>query len=374
MGSVRFLALTSLLLLTTPLFAQEYRFYHPDPLGSNVVVTDRSGRVVQRSVHAPYGELRATVDGNRQSMAPDAESPRHLFTGQEHDPESGLTQLGARHYDPFVGKFMSAEPLWLGADTNDALAALVNTPAFLSDHAYAFNRPTLWIDPSGESPILGAIGIGTLVYSFLDPDSGLNQFGRELEGEARVDELASAGMSMLQEAPAGRVSKGAAMVINMVGKSRGGRTNGGGTTRGGGRSKDKRASAGPRERDGFVAMKSGPNIPDGEVGTQRVAEAIGRRGGLPAAIQVNGELHVPVFRTPGEARNRGSMGPGDFVATVRIKGSDPAVQVGTKGFAHRGDISSSQVVGLRRLGETFKSHASGNQESAFTGPFIRVNP
>lgn len=128
----------------------EYRFYHPDALGSNVVVTDRSGNVVQRMVYAPYGDLRKVINGEGQSIAASADDVRHRFTGQEFDPESGLHYLGARSYDSFVGRFMSSDPIWINGDHTKALTALSDNPAILNTHAYTFNRPTVFVDPGGE--------------------------------------------------------------------------------------------------------------------------------------------------------------------------------------------------------------------------------
>ncbi len=147
---MRFLLLTCLL-LAAPSFAVEYRFYHPDPLGSNTLVTDRSGNVVQRTVTDPYGETKAMVDGAGSSVAPGANSTRHLFTGQEHDPESDLQYFGARYYDPFVGGFLSQDPVWIGSPLT-ALGVLESKPAVANGYSYALNQPTLWTDPSGQIP------------------------------------------------------------------------------------------------------------------------------------------------------------------------------------------------------------------------------
>ncbi len=146
--------------------AAEYRFYHPDPLGSNVVVTDRSGNVVQRTVTTPYGETRSVVDGNGLSLDPDANSTRHLYTGQEQDPESGLHSFGARHYDPFVGKFLSADPELL--NLGESFGQIPFMPGVFNGHSYAANRPTAFIDPTGEfifagtAALIGGISTGAI--------------------------------------------------------------------------------------------------------------------------------------------------------------------------------------------------------------------
>lgn len=131
--------------------AVEYRFYHSDPLGSNVVVTDRSGQVIQRTAHTPYGELRSVVDGSGQSIVAEADQARHLFTGQEYEPESGLHYFGARHYDPFIGRFLSVDPLVL---SDQGPKAFGDAPGSFNTHAYAFGRPTVFIDPTGEQAVV----------------------------------------------------------------------------------------------------------------------------------------------------------------------------------------------------------------------------
>ncbi len=134
--------------------AVEYRFYHPDPLGSNVVVTNRTGEVVQRTVYTPYGEPRSIVNSSGQSIEPSADAVRHLFTGQEHDPESGLHYLSARYYDPFVGKFLSVDPEL--RNLGITFSAIQTAPGNLNAHSYALNRPTVLIDPTGRFPQQGS--------------------------------------------------------------------------------------------------------------------------------------------------------------------------------------------------------------------------
>ncbi len=150
-GTLSRLLLASLslagLLLSQHASAAEYRFYHPDPLGSNVVVTDRSGNVVQRTVTTPYGETRSAINGSGQSVDPSANSVRHLFTGQEQDPESGLHSFGARHYDPFIGRFMSFDPQLIGSGVSfDRLSGEAQN---FNSNAYSLNRPTVLADPTG---------------------------------------------------------------------------------------------------------------------------------------------------------------------------------------------------------------------------------
>jgi hypothetical protein len=63
-------------------------FYHPDPVGTNSVtsVLTSTGHSVSRAYLDPFGEKQAGGD-------PD---PRHLFTDQERDAETGLDYFGAQ--------------------------------------------------------------------------------------------------------------------------------------------------------------------------------------------------------------------------------------------------------------------------------------
>ncbi len=140
--------LAMLAVLASPIgaAAQEYRYYHPDSLGSNVLVTNRSGEIVERGVYRPFGQ--------RASSAPEHEDDvRHQFTGQEYDPESELTYFGARYYDPVVGRFISHDP----AAFDERLLEVERRPQFLNGYSYVLNRPTRLLDPNGEAPTIGEI-------------------------------------------------------------------------------------------------------------------------------------------------------------------------------------------------------------------------
>jgi RHS repeat-associated protein len=78
-------------------------FYHFDALGSTVVMSDSANRVTTRFVYDPYGARRSI---------PETEE-RYGFVGSEAvgADASGLLHMGARHYDPHTGSFLSREPL-----------------------------------------------------------------------------------------------------------------------------------------------------------------------------------------------------------------------------------------------------------------------
>ncbi|MEV0982607.1 ricin-type beta-trefoil lectin domain protein, partial [Streptomyces sp. NPDC049915] len=67
------------------------------------------------------------------------------FLGSPLDDSSGFVPLGARLYDPVVGRFLSADPV---LDLNDVLQS--------NGYAYAHNNPVTFSDPSGLSIVLTA--------------------------------------------------------------------------------------------------------------------------------------------------------------------------------------------------------------------------
>jgi RHS repeat-associated protein len=71
-----------------------------------------------------------------------------LYTGQQHDPESGLDDFHARYYGAArnVGRFMTADPSGKGA-------AELEDPQTWNLYAYVRNNPMTLTDPSGLAPL-----------------------------------------------------------------------------------------------------------------------------------------------------------------------------------------------------------------------------
>lgn len=84
-----------------------------------------------RRKQLPFGQLRTT-----QSAAFGTRG----FVGGTNDP-TGLTHLGAREYDPTLGRFLSTDPV---IDVND--------PAQMNAYSYAHNNPLTKSDPDGLRP------------------------------------------------------------------------------------------------------------------------------------------------------------------------------------------------------------------------------
>lgn len=141
--------LASFLLASTAHAAQTVTYYHADALGSTVATSDESGMLLWRKSYDPYGEKLSDGEGVNNSVS---------YTGDKHDDTTGLTYMGARYYDPQVGRFMGMDPVGF-QDRN---------PASFNRYSYANNNPYKYVDPDGEAVILATIAIVGLAWSAYD--------------------------------------------------------------------------------------------------------------------------------------------------------------------------------------------------------------
>jgi RHS repeat-associated protein len=111
------------------------------PAGFTWIIGDRQGSInltidpvsqntTQRR-QDPYGNRRGPTTGTWPSALDKG------FLGGTEDP-SGLTHLGAREYDPLIGRFTSVDPVLDLAD-----------PQQWNAYAYANNNPVTYADPTG---------------------------------------------------------------------------------------------------------------------------------------------------------------------------------------------------------------------------------
>ena len=128
-------------LMAAPVIGQErVTYFHNDALGSPVAATDADGDLVWTESYLPYGERTAREVSTAEHSA--------FFTGKPHDDETGLTYLGARDYDPLLGRFMGMDPV--GFDDR-------NIQSF-NKFAYGNNNPYRFVDPDGAEAF--AVGLG----------------------------------------------------------------------------------------------------------------------------------------------------------------------------------------------------------------------
>jgi RHS repeat-associated protein len=122
----------------------------------NRFFTDETGAFVQDVDYLPYGEPRS-------SGAPPGSSlySKDQWNGGDSLAALGVSHLGARIYDPAIGRFLSRDPL-----------LIPRTAATTNPYAFAVNDPINGSDPSG----LDCIGVecsggpgGPCVFCDLDP-------------------------------------------------------------------------------------------------------------------------------------------------------------------------------------------------------------
>jgi len=126
------------------------KVYHGDQLGSTRGLTNSSQTVTDTREYDAWG-LSIAASGSG--------TPFGFVGGQgyQKDPDSGLMLLGARYYDPSVGRFISRDPLRYGGGD-------------VCLYGYCRNQPVESADPSGllswggvTGGVLGAVGAVIIV-------------------------------------------------------------------------------------------------------------------------------------------------------------------------------------------------------------------
>lgn len=169
LGAMLVRAVCTLLALSgmaAPTFAGEtITYFHNDAAGSPVIATDANGLIAWRETYRPYG--------TRVNQSAASANNHVWFAGRSHDDSTGLSYMGARYYDPLIGRFLSMDPM--GVD-------FANLYTF-NRYAYANNNPYRFTDPSGwESQTLETVTI-TARREYIDPSiiDFLRNSTRELE-------------------------------------------------------------------------------------------------------------------------------------------------------------------------------------------------
>lgn len=104
------------------------KYQHTDALGSPVAESNPAGVVIERINYDPYGgPISGSVDGIG-------------YTGHVMDPDTGLTYMQQRYYDPAIGRFLSVDPV---------TANSVDGSNF-NRYWYANNNPYTFTDPDGR--------------------------------------------------------------------------------------------------------------------------------------------------------------------------------------------------------------------------------
>ncbi|HCE68179.1 MAG TPA: hypothetical protein DER40_11850 [Geobacter sp.] len=193
---------TILLILSSSLqvfAADQVYYYHTDPAGTPLSMTDSNGTVVWKADYKPFGEEYAVTG----SAANDKR-----FVGKEKDEETGLSYFGARYEDAKIGRFTAVDPVSavdpITGKTNEKV--LLN-PQRLNAYAYTLNNPYRFVDPDGRDVAftvdpLAAGGNGHTSLFYQDRNGGWNKYDQGAAGETRSSG-GNKGFLLGFDAPAG---------------------------------------------------------------------------------------------------------------------------------------------------------------------------
>ena len=196
-----FLAIAIATSWSAPALADTVTYYHNDLVGSPMASTNQAGQVVWRETYRPYGD--------RQRLEAASSANEIWFTSRKEDPRTELIYMGARYYDPRIGRFLQPDPVGFGE---------ANIHSF-NRYAYANNNPYRYKDPDGRASVaafgvfvVGGIGVGLA----LTPQEQQQQMGRaalrafEVAKDALLNGLLSPILSSSEESKATDQGKGSA--------------------------------------------------------------------------------------------------------------------------------------------------------------------
>lgn len=110
-------------------------YFHFDGLGSTTALTNTSGTVSATMLYDAWGNQRAVTGSGHGN---------YRFTGAERDTTTSLYHMGARFYDPVIGRWLSEDPV----------QDKPFEPATLNFYAYVENNPLIHVDPTGKVLII----------------------------------------------------------------------------------------------------------------------------------------------------------------------------------------------------------------------------
>jgi RHS repeat-associated protein len=144
------------------------RYEYSNHLGSVGLEADGNGAIISYEEYHPYG----TVAYQAVNRTIRATAKRYRYTGMERDEESGLSYHSARYYLPWLGRWLSSDPIGIKGGSNL--------------YAYASSNPILKYDLYGQKPIKST---GTASHPVGSWSYYLKKFRKKypkLEGHARI--------------------------------------------------------------------------------------------------------------------------------------------------------------------------------------------
>jgi len=116
------------------------RYQMSNHLGSASLELDDQAQIISYEEYAPYGSSTYQAVRSQTETA-----KRYRYTGKERDEESGLYYHGARYYAPWIGRWISCDPIGVKSGQIDL-------------YVYARSNPIIFYDPTGgEEQVSGLV-------------------------------------------------------------------------------------------------------------------------------------------------------------------------------------------------------------------------
>ena len=233
-NAVAFSTAVSVKVLVSATSTDVTTYFHNDVSGTPMLATDAAGQVVWKENYRPYGKKLT----NAAAAADNAVG----FAGKPFDNNTGLSYMGARYYDPLLGRFTGVDPKEV--DPED--------PHSFNRYAYANNNPYKYVDPDGHTPLdvaflvydLGKLGVA--MYTGVGVGAAVVDVGLSVVGVASP--VVGTGQA-IKAARAARAAERGVEVANGVKKV----AEGAEAARG-----VRKAAEGTKAAKGGMASKGGP--------------------------------------------------------------------------------------------------------------------
>jgi len=140
------------------------RYYHTDQVGSTLALTDSAAEVTGRVEYSPYGLI---------THATGVIDTPYLFNGAfgvQTDAETGLLHMRARYYHPWLGRFISEDPIqfsggmnWYAFTSGDPIFS--SDPSGLTERSSGLgNRDWTQFSSWNSSPSIADINLSSMEY------------------------------------------------------------------------------------------------------------------------------------------------------------------------------------------------------------------
>ncbi len=174
--------------------ARTTTFYHTDHLGSVVALSNEAGEVIRKAEFHDFGSANIRYGSSEERQA-----DRLGYTGKYFDRHTNTLYLGARFYDPDLGRFLTPDPVGF----NEQNLFMFNR------YAYGNNNPYLYVDPDGNIAFIPIIIGGMWLL-----DKGIAAYDTYQDAKA----IQSGEKTVAQVASARAAEHAAGMAMGAVGR------------------------------------------------------------------------------------------------------------------------------------------------------------